>query len=783
MRRVSAVGTLILLLPLLAVSALALALNDLVYLFLVSWWRRPSRRAANSSRNVELATIIVLNWNGRALLEECLPSVIAAVEHDGGEHEILVVDNGSTDDSREFLGERFPQVSLLTLPKNCFFGGGNNAGARAAKHDIVVFLNNDMRVDEGFLRPLLEPFSSDDVFAVSSQIFLEDTRRPREETGNTRATWRHGWIEYRHDAFDENDAAAGYSPIFWMGGGSSAVDRRKFLQIGGFDPLYHPFYVEDADVSYQAWKRGWRILFCPQSHVIHKHRASSSRFGLDFVERTTSRNQLIFIWKNITGFRLFLAHLASLPLVYLRLADKHGALNAVRVVAAALGRLPATVIGRNRQRRHYVRSDAEIFETANDPWRYRERFISGRIVQRGGPLKILFTCPYLPSETHFGGEQMLSLMRRLSPRHEVSALTFFESEAERRYLPELEKLCRRVVAVRRYPYAPAQGPLRLLPWQISAEFGAPEMAAAIQEALAADDYDIIQCEYLQMAYLMPRLKRPITILKEHEVQHAALWKKLRMQSNPIGKLAVGAQWLKWLQAEIALCRKFDRIIAVTREDRRMLTMFDRSLKVDVIEAAIDTDYFQPQNVSEEENSLIYVGAYRHYPNVDAARHLVGEILPLVRKVIPNVKLYLVGSAGSTELPPDVIREEGVVVTDWVEDIRPWLARASLCVFPIRLGVGIRGKILQAWAMGKPVIASQLACAGLDARHGENVWVANSPHDFAQGIVSLLKSTELRSKLAANARRPVVEGYGLQPWLERYEHVYYDALAERGRLLA
>ncbi|HEU4758851.1 MAG TPA: glycosyltransferase family 4 protein, partial [Dehalococcoidia bacterium] len=369
-----------------------------------------------------------------------------------------------------------------------------------------------------------------------------------------------------------------------------------------------------------------------------------------------------------------------------------------------------------------------------------------------------------------------------SQRHEVSAVSFFENEGESRYISELKQFCRRVVVVRRYPYPPAVGPLRLMPWQIAAEFGAPEMAAAIHDALSADDFDIVQCEYLQMAYLMPRLRREVTVLKEHEVQYAALWKRLRRQPNPLKSAVPALHWLKWLQAEVALCRRFDRVIAVTPEDRRMLGLFDPSLKVEVIEAAVDTDYFQPQDIAEEENSLVYVGAYRHYPNVDAACYLVEEILPLVRTVIPEVKLYLVGSAGSTELPQHVRQEPGVTVTDWVEDIRPWLARASVGVFPIRLGVGIRGKILQAWGMGKAVVSTTLGAAGLGPRHGENVWIANDTHDFAQGVMKLLQDPDLRRKLGAGARARVVERYGQQAWIGRYEQLYYDLVQERGRLL-
>src|SRR5262249_41393467 len=116
------------------------------------------------------ATLIIVNWDGRQLLAECLPSVVEAVQHDGGKHEILVVDNGSTDGSVDYVRQHFPCVHVLALDRNYGFAEGNNRGIAQAQTDIVVLLNNDMVVSREFLRPLLDGFSDPSVFAVTSQI-------------------------------------------------------------------------------------------------------------------------------------------------------------------------------------------------------------------------------------------------------------------------------------------------------------------------------------------------------------------------------------------------------------------------------------------------------------------------------------------------------------------------------------------------------------------------------------------------------------------------------------
>ena len=124
---------------------------------------------------VAICLLYTSNWNGRELLERFLPSWVAAIENHPGS-EIVVVDNGSSDGSAEWVRLYYPQVRVLALPKNLGFGGGSNAGFRAAENDIVVLLNSDMRVEPGFLAPLLAGFTDEKVFAVSCQIFLGDKK-------------------------------------------------------------------------------------------------------------------------------------------------------------------------------------------------------------------------------------------------------------------------------------------------------------------------------------------------------------------------------------------------------------------------------------------------------------------------------------------------------------------------------------------------------------------------------------------------------------------------------
>ena len=282
----------------------------------VAWLVRHFRKAGPPATmpNREEASIVVLNYDGRHLLQECLPSVLAAVRQDGRNHEVIVVDNGSRDDSLEFLRKEFPEVRVVSLDRNYHFAHGNNVGVGAAKNDVVVLLNNDMFVDPGFLRPLLDGFTDERVFAVSSQIFFQDRGRRREETGKTGGEWQRGTLELFHGEVTAGDLQRKTVPVLWAGGGSCAVDRGKFRALGGFDKLYYPFYLEDTDLSWEAWRRGWTVWMAPASTVIHKHRSTSAaKHSREFIENTIRRNQTLFIWKNIEKMSWLFIHAWGLP--------------------------------------------------------------------------------------------------------------------------------------------------------------------------------------------------------------------------------------------------------------------------------------------------------------------------------------------------------------------------------------------------------------------------------------------------------------------------------------
>lgn len=333
-------------------AALLLAL-DLLWLPIALLLRRAARDATPARLD---ASIVVLNWNGLHFLRDLMPSLRLAVANCPGDHEVIVVDNGSDDGSAAWLRKACPWAKVVALPENRYFIRGNAAGAAAATKDVLVFLNNDMRVEPDWLKALLQPFGAPDLFATTSRIEMQGVR---SETGLTRCFVRHGELR-----FVQPPGAPGTGqPALWAGGGSSAFDRRKHDELGGFEDLYYPMYVEDVSLSWQAWKRGWRVEYAHDSVAHHAHRGSSTKaFGREGLERLDWRNRELFIVRNVTDPLLVATHALCLGWNLRKQARLRGVpiAHGVRAVLAAIPRLPQAILLRQAARLRQRRSDRAV---------------------------------------------------------------------------------------------------------------------------------------------------------------------------------------------------------------------------------------------------------------------------------------------------------------------------------------------------------------------------------------------------------------------------------------
>jgi GT2 family glycosyltransferase len=298
-------------------------------------------------------SIIVLNWNGRELLEKCIPSVIKAVGIYGNDCEIIVVDNGSSDGSVGYLRSNFPGVRIISKGKNLGFAAAMNIGFKKARGDIVIGLNNDIVASEDFIAPLVSHFNSDEnIFAVAAKMLLWD----KETLNFARAVGKFNFGIFRR-TFQEPPLPT--NTLYACGGGF-AVKKEKFLALGGFDEDMI-VYWEDTDLCYRAWKQGWRTVYEPRSVLYHKcHGTYARKCGEKGIRKISGENYFLFIIKNIHDRSMFCQQFLFLP--FLMLASViMGKSHFAKGLFSSLRRWPLFFRKRGIEKRKAVLSDREIF--------------------------------------------------------------------------------------------------------------------------------------------------------------------------------------------------------------------------------------------------------------------------------------------------------------------------------------------------------------------------------------------------------------------------------------
>lgn len=287
--------------------------------------------------------ILVLNWNGIPHLELLIPTLRAAVARYGEAVPIVVVDNRSTKGDVEWLREHAPDVEVVVAERNDYLFSLNPVVA-ARPEDVVVILNNDMRVDADFLAPLIAHFADATVFGASARVL--DWDGTRQTTGQRLMRIHHCWYYQWWDL-------AVRRPVYTLdaGGGCAAFRRSFFVALGGFDPLYRPAYFEDVDLSYRAWMRGWRTVFEPLSVIYHREGATLQDPTRETRFRTLlARNQSLFTMKNVGEWGFLAGYLALIPWRIVR-GFSRGDPYTARGLLAALPRAPRAIATRLTRRR------------------------------------------------------------------------------------------------------------------------------------------------------------------------------------------------------------------------------------------------------------------------------------------------------------------------------------------------------------------------------------------------------------------------------------------------
>jgi glycosyltransferase involved in cell wall biosynthesis len=393
---------------------------------------------------------------------------------------------------------------------------------------------------------------------------------------------------------------------------------------------------------------------------------------------------------------------------------------------------------------------------------------------------LISRCPPFPLQF---GDRLIPyhLAQELTDRqHVIDLLAFYNRPEDITEIPRYGRLFRVIRLIRE----PRRGSLAYFRRLYLSSFF-PESAAgawskpmwnAIQDQLAETHYDAIHVfggiqvyEYQQLVKNFPNIIVPY--------ESFSLYLESAMQS-----LTGRARLMKKMELSIArryerkMFNGYDQVVVLADADAQALRTLQPDLPLRVIPNGVDTNYFSPSGQDPDQPTLTFIGNYEYEPNVDAALRLARRIFPYVQHRVPGAKLLLVGRA-----PPAALRElasDSIQVTGPVVDVRPYLDRTLIFVSALRIGAGLKNKLLEAMAMQKAIVATPLSCDGIAVQHEQHLLIADSSDDIAKAVVRLVKDGDLRHRLGLAGRELVEKQYTWHRVGIQYETLYREVALAR-----
>jgi glycosyltransferase involved in cell wall biosynthesis len=403
-------------------------------------------------------------------------------------------------------------------------------------------------------------------------------------------------------------------------------------------------------------------------------------------------------------------------------------------------------------------------------------------------MKILFVTPFLPSPPRFGGQRRLDgLMRRLAKNHEVSVLSFNRTdEWEHSSLDATRSYCHEVVTLENLDLTDNREKRTLQLRSLASLHSYEHLLAArrrdfqakLDQMLRSVRYDVVQFEFVQMAAFEFATgdAAPVFVLDEHNVEFDILRRTARAPGELHRHVYNALNWRKLAREERAAWRRFDGITLTSRRDEELLLADFPGACTAVVPNGVDVNEFSPASGQTESEMVLFFGAINYHPNHDGVTYFIDEIFPKLRRLRPNARFCILGP-GARQSVLDR-QGNGVEVLGMVDEVGPYLDRASAIVVPLRIGGGTRLKIVEALAKGKPVISTRLGAEGLDVEHDKNVLLADEPDEFANQVARVLSDRELAARLGKAGRSLMEAKYSWDSIGSGLESFYEGRLSAR-----
>jgi len=382
-------------------------------------------------------------------------------------------------------------------------------------------------------------------------------------------------------------------------------------------------------------------------------------------------------------------------------------------------------------------------------------------------MKILFLSRWFPYPTNNGSKlRIYNLLRGLSKHHDVTLLSFADQPDVNPEAAEVKSICSDVQVIPWREFNPNStraklGFLSLKPRSIIDTFS-PEMAQAITQTLNKQKYDVVIASQLQMAAYYPHFQNTPALFEEIEI--GLIHGQAKTSGDKVQRLRHAFTWFKLRMYLSQLLRSFQAVTVVSEQEQKLIAQnFQHVKNIQVIPNCMNMDDYHDIHVEAKPNTLIFTGSFRYHANYEAMVWFVREVFPLILEKVSDAQLIITGDHADLPLPSN----QNVTLTGYVDDIKGLIASTTVALAPLWSGGGTRLKILEAMAIGTPVVATTKGAEGLDAQTGEHLFVTDIPDKFATHVIKLLIDGNLRRKMAGNADRFVREKYdwaGVMPEL-------------------
>jgi polysaccharide biosynthesis protein PslH len=379
------------------------------------------------------------------------------------------------------------------------------------------------------------------------------------------------------------------------------------------------------------------------------------------------------------------------------------------------------------------------------------------------------------------------MLRQLRREHRITYLALDDGAGGAEAVERATEYCHELVAV---PFATRakrttgfywellQNLASPLPYAV-AKYRSPGLTRELQRLIAEGGVDVVVCDFLFPSLNVPSALGVPTVLFQHNVE-AAIWERhAQVATHPVKRLYMREQWRRMRAFEGQECRRFDKVVAVSREDCAVLERTYGLRDVEEVPTGVDTEFFRPtQAITRNGNEIVFTGSMDWLPNEDAVAWFAEAILPRIRAQVPDVRFTIVGRTPSQPVLNLARVHPDVTVTGSVPDVRPYMERAGAFVIPLRIAGGTRLKVYEAMGMEIPIVSTAIGIEGLPLRDDVEVLVADDPEAFAAAVVRLLREPALGARLATTAARRVRAEFGWEEVASRFASICAALPAER-----